>query len=329
MNQQIRKFFEHEFDNHVINTKNAKSSFESLYNLSTIKLTILRKYLNDLLNKNWIRLSINFAEISMLFIFKKNDTLRLCVDYQKLNRIIKKNRHSLSFIFQILNVMIENKYFTKINLRNVYHRIKINKKNEWKTTFRTRYEHFEYLMMFFELINVSTTFQIHVNKTLKNLIDIVCVIYLKNILIFSKNRKSHFKNVTIVLRKLKKFRLYVKLKKCFFFVNVVKYLKFIVTRNDVTMNFRRIIIIRNWFISRFFKNIQIFFEFTNFYWRFIYEYFWITLFLTNMLKKMKKKTWKKNRFIKTKTRRKRLIVFAKFSKKFLYWCILIFNCEFE
>ena len=84
-------------------------------------------------------------------------------------------------------------------------------------TFRTHYKHFEYLMMFFKLINVSTTFQIHVNKTLKNLIDIVCVIYLNDILIFSKNRESHVKNVTIVLRKLKKFRLYVKLKKCFFF----------------------------------------------------------------------------------------------------------------
>ena len=148
-------------------------------------------------------------------------------------------------------------------------------------------------MMFFELINVLTTFQIHVNKTLKNLIDIVCVIYLNDILIFSKNCKSHVRNVTIVLRKLKKFRLYAKLKKCFFFVDVVKYLKFIVTRDDVTINFQRIIIIWNWFISRFFKNIQIFFEFTNFYQRFIYEYFQITLFLTNMLKKMKKKRKKK------------------------------------
>ena len=216
-NQQIREFFEYEFNNYVINTKNAKSSFKLLYYLSTIKLIILRNYLNDLLNKNWICSSINFAKISMLFIFKKNDTLRLYVDYRKLNRIIKKNRHSLSFIFQILNVMTKNKYFTKINLRNVYHWIKMNKENEWKTTFRTRYEHFEYLIMFFKLINVLTTFQIHVNKTLKNLIDIVCVIYLNDILIFSKNRESHVKNVTIVLRKLKKFRLYVKLKKCFFF----------------------------------------------------------------------------------------------------------------
>ena len=80
----------------------------------------------------------------------------------------------------------------------------------------------------------------------------------------------------------------------FFFVNVVKYLKFIVTCDDVAMNFWRIIIIRNWFISRFFKNIQIFFEFTNFYRRFIYKYFQITLFLTNMLKKNKKKRKKKS-----------------------------------
>ena len=215
-NQQIREFFEYKFNNYVINTKNAKSSFELLYNLSTIKLIILRNYLNDLLNKNWIYSLINFAKISILFIFKKNDTLRLCVDYRKLNRIIKKNRHSLSFIFQVLNEMTKNKYFTKINLQNDNHQIKINKKNDWKTTFCTRYEHFEFLMMFFELINVSTTFQIHVNKTLKNLINIVYIIYLNDILIFSKNRESHVKNVTIVLRKLKKFRLYVKLKKCFF-----------------------------------------------------------------------------------------------------------------
>ena len=67
------------------------------------------------------------------------------------------------------------------------------------------YEHFEYLMMFFELINVSTTLQIYINKMLKNLINIVCVIYLNDILIFSKNRESHVKNVTIVLCKLKKF----------------------------------------------------------------------------------------------------------------------------
>ena len=145
--------------------------------------------------------------------------------------------------------MTKNKYFIKINLRNVYHRIWINKKNEWKIAFCTRYKYFEYLMMFFKLINVSTTFQIYINKTLKNLINIVCVIYLNDILIFSKNRELHVKNVTIVLRKLKKFRLYVKLKKCFFFVDVVKYLKFIVTRDNVTMNFRRIIIIQNWFIS--------------------------------------------------------------------------------
>ena len=131
-NEQIRKFFEHEFNDYVINIKNAELSFELLYNLSTIKLTVLQNYLNDLLNKNWICLSINFTKISILFIFKNNDTLRLCVDYRKLNRIIKKNRHLLSFIFQILNVMTKNKYFTKINLRNVYYRIKINKKTNEK-----------------------------------------------------------------------------------------------------------------------------------------------------------------------------------------------------
>ena len=295
-NEKIKKFFEHRFDDHVIKTNDTNIFFYFLYNLSVVKLKTLRDYLNDLLTKNWIQHLMNSADVSILFTFKKNDTLRLCVDYRNLNKITTKNRHSLFFIFQILNVLIENKFFTKFDFRNAYHRIKIRKENEWKTIFRTRYDHFEYLMMSFNLINVSTTFQIYVNKTLIELMNVICVVYLNDILIFSKNRETHIKNARKILLRLRKIKLYVKLKKCFFFTSVVEYLDFIVSENDVSMNFRRVTTIMKWSILKFFKNIQIFLKFVNFYRRFIYVYSRITFSLIDMLKEMKTEI-KKNLFV--------------------------------
>ena len=294
--EKIKKIFEHRFDDYVIKTNNANIFFDFLYNLSIVKLKTLRDYLNDLLTKYWIQYSMNFVDVSILFTFKKNDILRLCVDYRDLNKITTKNRYSLFFIFQILNVLIENKFFIKFDFRNAYHRIKIRKKDEWKTIFRTRYDHFEYLMMSFNLINVSATFQIYVNKILIKLMNVIYVIYLDDILMFSKNRETYIKNVRKILLRLRKIKLYAKLKKCFFFTSIVEYFNFIVNENDVSMNFHRVITIMKWSISKFFKNIQIFLKFVNFYRRFIYVYSRITFSLIDMLKKMKIKI-KKNLFV--------------------------------
>ena len=105
-----------------------------------------------------------------------------------------------------------------MNLKNVYHRIRIRKDDELKTTFRTRYEHFEYMMMSFKLTNASITFQAYINKALTDIVNVFCVIYFDDILIFSKNRITHVNHVKKVFRRLKKFDLYVNLKKCEFFV---------------------------------------------------------------------------------------------------------------
>ena len=98
-------------------------------------------------------------------------------------------------------------------------------------------------MMSFNLINVSTTFQIYVNKTLIELMNVICVIYLNDILIFLKNRETYIKNVRKILLRLRKIKLYAKLKKCFFFTSIVKYFDFIMNENDVSMNFCRVITI--------------------------------------------------------------------------------------
>ena len=151
--------------------------------------------MNDALNKGWIKFSMSSVDVSILFIFKKGRELRLCVNYKSLNAIIIKNCHFLLFIIKMLNRLCEVKLFIKLNLKKVYHWIRIKKSDEWKTTFRTRYEYFEYQIMLFDLTNASITFQIHINKTLRGLVNITCVINLNNIFIFNEDSAKYQRHV--------------------------------------------------------------------------------------------------------------------------------------
>ena len=111
----------------------------SLYNLFQKKLAKFWRYLNDILNKDWNKFSVLLVGASIVFVFRKDGELRLCVNYKDLNVIIIKNRSSLLFITKTLNSLCKIKRFIKLNLKNVYHQIRIKKNDEWKTAFRTRY----------------------------------------------------------------------------------------------------------------------------------------------------------------------------------------------
>jgi hypothetical protein len=259
---------------HAIELKNNKQlSYEFFYNLFNFELKTFRLYLDDALTRDIIKHSMSSIEASMLFVFKKNEKLRLCVDYRDLNKIIRKNRHSLSLIIQMLNQLKNCRFFIKIDLTDAYNRIRIKKNDEWKTTFRICYEHFEYLMMLFDLANASITFQVYINKTFNELIDDFCVMYLNDILIFFKNKESHVQHIREVLKRLRANDLFANLEKCFFFKHEINYLEFIISENDITMNLSRINIIMSWSMIKFFKNIQIFLNFVNFYRRFIVRFF--------------------------------------------------------
>ena len=138
--------------------KNTKLSYILFYNLFKKKLAELRRYLNNVLNKKWIKFSISFVNVLIFFVFKKGGELRLCMNYKNLNTIIIKNRSFLLFIIEILNYLCEVKHFIKLNLKNVYHQIWIKKNDEWKTAFCIRYKHFKYQIISFKLINASIIF---------------------------------------------------------------------------------------------------------------------------------------------------------------------------
>ena len=145
------------------------------------------------------------------------------------------------------------------------------------------------MIMSFKLINASVIFQIYINWVFVSIVNSLCVIYLNDILIYSHDKEKHEHHVHKVLEWLHKFKLYINLKKCAFFINNVKFLRFIVSTDDVTMNSQRIEIIKNWFILKSFYKVQIFLEFSNFYWRFIEAYLWMISSLISLLKESKDK----------------------------------------
>jgi hypothetical protein len=145
---------------------------------------------------------MSFAKILILFVKKTNDKLRLCVNYKELNEIIIKNRYSLFLINENLNRLFETKIFIKLNVKDVFHRIRVREKNEWKTTFKCRFDHYQYKMMFFELANSSITFQIYINKIMHSYLDLFVLMYINDLLMFFSSTEKHIEHVKLMLQRL-------------------------------------------------------------------------------------------------------------------------------
>ena len=243
-----------------------------IYNLSQKELEILRQYLDDSLEKGWIQPSKSPAGAPILFVPKADGSMRLCVDYRGLNKITIKNRHPLPLISELLDRLSRAAIFTKLDLRDAYHRLRIRKGDEWKTAFKTRYGHFEYLVMPFGLANAPASFQAYIHKALGNLVDTICIVYLDDILIFSENEADHPAHVAEVLRRLSEWRLYAKLSKCTFHTKEVEFLGYVVTPDGVVMDQSRVQAIQDWQEPRSYRDVQVFLGFANFYRRFIQGY---------------------------------------------------------
>jgi hypothetical protein len=258
--------------------------FGPIYNLSVRELEILRKYIDEAMQNGWIRPSTSPAGAPILFVPKKGGELRLCVDYRGLNKVTIKNRYPLPLISEMLDRLQGAGWYTKLDMKNAYHRIKIQPGDEWKTAFRTRYGHFEYLVMPFGLANAPATFQAYINKALSGLVDTICIVYLDDVLIYSGDREEHVRCVRAVLARLRQFGLFVNLRKCKFFTQEVEFLGFVVGTRGVRMDPERIETITNWPTPQSYAEIQTFLGFSNFYRRFIARYSKITAPLTHLFK---------------------------------------------
>jgi hypothetical protein len=253
---KAHKFSKHDFHDHVIEIlSNRDSFFDFIYNLSTTKLKILKNYINKYMKKNFIIEFMSFAKILILFVKKTNDKLRLCVNYKDYNEIIIKNRYSLFFINENLNKLFKTRIFIKVNVKDVFHHIRIQKENEWKTTFKCRFDHYQYRIILFYLTNLSITFQVYINKTMHSYLDFFVLIYIIDLLMFFSFIEKHIEHVKLMLQRLKQFNLYFKFNKCSFHVFHVSFFDFQMSFDEKTMQKNKIIVVKDWSKSKSHKNV--------------------------------------------------------------------------
>ena len=194
------------------------------------------KYVNEMFAKKFIQLSKSPSRVLVLFVPKKDGGLRLCIDYRGLNKITIKNKHPLPLIQTLFDLLIEAWFFTKFDIISAYYALKIHAGDEYKTAFRCHYEHFEYCVVLFELINALAAFQAYINLALWKFLNFFVIAYLDDLVIYSKKHKNHTKHVHKVLEKLRQYGLYVKLSKYVFELSKIKFLGFIVNHLRIAIN---------------------------------------------------------------------------------------------
>jgi hypothetical protein len=266
-----------------------------LYQMSREELLVLRKTLTDLLDKGWIRVSSSSASSPVLFVRKPGGGLRLCVDYRALNAITSQDRYPLPLIRETLRNMSKARWFTKIDVRQAFHRLRIKEGHEWKTAFRTRFGLFEWLVTPFGLAGAPATFQRYINGTLAEFLDQFCSAYMDDVIIYSDGSyQDHMRKVEAVVGRLAKAGLKLDIDKCEFAAQEIKYLGFIVSAGiGIKVDPEKVEAIRSWEPPTNVKGVRSFLGFANFYRDFIKDFSELSSPLTRLTHKNEPWAWEK------------------------------------
>lgn len=266
--------------------------YSALYKMSLEELEAARKYITENLKKGFIESSNAPWAAPVLMARKGDGGLRFCVDYRKLNAISKRDQYPLPLIDETLAQVSKAKIFTKIDIRQAFHRIRFaSPEDEELTTFRCRYGSFKYKVLPFGLTNGPSTFQRFINDTLREHLDEFCHAYIDDILIYSNSLQEHREHVKWVLQQLRKAGLQADLKKCEFHVTKTKYLGFIVGTDGVSVDPAKVEAIEGWEAPSNVKEVQAFLGFANFYRRFVKDYSRLAKPLTDLTRKDEPWQW--------------------------------------
>eukprot|EP00253_Pinus_taeda_P017231 PITA_17231 len=216
------------------------------YRMSVPELTELKMQLQELLDKNYIRPSVSPWGAPVLFVRKKDGTLRMCIDYRQLNKLTIKNKYPLPRIDELFDQVKGTTVFSKIDLRSGYHNIRIKDEDIAKTAFRTRYGHYEFVVFPFGLTNAPATFMCLMNGIFHPYLDQFVLIFIDDILIYSRTIEEHHEHLRIVLQTLREHQLYAKFSKCDFFKAEIQYLGHVITKDGIAVDPEKIKAIMEW-----------------------------------------------------------------------------------
>jgi hypothetical protein len=216
-----------------------------LYNILEDKLLVFCKFLDKNLTKGFIRTSVSPVVLLVLFAKKPGGGLCFCIDYYALNTITIKNRYPLPLIQETLARLSKTKIYTKLDVITVFNHIRIAEKQEYLTAFNTRYGLYETLVILFGLSNVSITFQARINKVLHLYLDVFCIAYIDDILVYSNDLTSYKQYIRLIIEVLQDTSFQLDIKKYEFEVIEIIYLGIIVSIDSIRIDPIKIIVITN------------------------------------------------------------------------------------
>jgi len=280
-----------EVDHRIELVPNSQPPSRPTYRMSATELAELKKQLEELIHSGFIQPSKSPFGAPVLFVKKKDGTMRMCVDYRALNDITIKNSYPLPRVDELFDMLHGAKYFSKIDLRSGYHQIRISPGDVAKTAFRTRYGHYEFLVLPFGLTNAPATFMHLMHETFRPYLDNFVIVFLDDILIFSKTLAEHKQHVKKVLEILRQQKLFAKESKCDLFKTEVEFLGHIVGRDGIRMMEDKVKAIQDWPTPSKVTHVRSFLGTAGYYRRFIKDFSKLAAPLSELTKDNVKFEW--------------------------------------
>ncbi|CAL1400329.1 unnamed protein product [Linum trigynum] len=261
------------------------------YRMAPIELKELKEQLQELLDKGFIRPSISPWGAPVLFVKKKDGSMRMCIDYRRLNKATVKNRYPLPRIDDLFDQLQGASVFSKIDLRSGYHQLKVADGATSKTAFRTRYGHYEFLVMPFGLTNAPAVFMALMNRVFHEYLDKFVIVFIDDILIYSKSEEEHKTHLRIVLQILREKQLYAKFSKCEFWLKEVIFLGHVISGRGVEVDPKKVEAVVSWAPPKDVSELRSFLGMAGYYRRFVEGFSRIAAPLTKLLRKNTKYVW--------------------------------------
>jgi Reverse transcriptase (RNA-dependent DNA polymerase)/Retroviral aspartyl protease len=256
-----------------------------MYRLSPAEHREVQAQIKEGLEKGWIEPSFSPWAAPILFVHKKGGGLRMCVDYRALNKHTVKNRFPLPRIDDLFDNLQGAKFFTSLDLASGYHQIRIPEEDRPKTAFRTSMGLYQYRVLSFGLTNAPATFQAAMNELFAPYLHDFVLVYLDDILVYSKTWEEHLLHLKLVLQKLREQKFYCRLWKCHFGQKQVEYLGHIIEDGHIKVDPNKVKVVHDWPVPRTVSDVRSFLGFCNYFRRFIENYSTLAAPLSNLTKK--------------------------------------------
>ncbi|KAA0053360.1 pol protein [Cucumis melo var. makuwa] len=263
------------------------------YRMAPAELKELKVQLQELLDKGFIRSSVSPWGAPVLFVKKKDGSMRLCIDYRELNKVIVKNRYPLPRIDDLFDQLQGATVFSKIDLRSGYHQLRIKDGDVPKTNFRSRYGHYEFIVMSFGLTNAPAVFMDLMNRVFREFLDTFVIVFIDDILIYSKTEAKHEEHLRMVLQTLQDNKLYAKFSKCKFWLKQVSFLGYEVSKAGVSVDPAKIEVVTSWPRPSIVSEVCSFLGLAGYYRRFVENFSRIATPLTQLTRKGAPFVWSK------------------------------------